>query len=79
MPCRNSAKAPPSWAWGTNTGEGKVTQSFVRDVTRPLKGTKVKRTASPQEPAYLIRQADGDHVLKSHAELKQADRALPRP
>ncbi|WP_281406167.1 HVA1 family protein [Mesorhizobium sp. B2-3-10] len=35
--------------------------------------TRIKRKASPDEPACRIEQANGDHVLKSHAELKRAD------
>ncbi|ESY96005.1 DUF2945 domain-containing protein [Mesorhizobium australicum] len=62
-----------TWAWGAHTGEGKVAESFTRDVSRQIKGTEVKRKASPDEPAYLVEQADGDHVLKSHSELKRAD------
>ena len=65
--------ADVTWAWGAHRGEGKVAESFTRDVTRTIKGTEIKRTASSEEPAYLIRQADGDHVLKSHSELTRAN------
>lgn len=61
-----------TWNWGGKTAEGKVTESFTRTVTRTLKGTKVKRKGSQQEPAYLIEQDDGDRVLKSHSELTRA-------
>jgi hypothetical protein len=40
-------------------------------VTRSIKGEKVKRKASPEEPAYLTVQEDGDRVLKSHSELEK--------
>jgi hypothetical protein len=58
-----------TWAWGAHRGEGKVPESFTHDIVRTIKGTKVKRTASADEPAYLIEQADGGHALKSHSEL----------
>ena len=58
-----------SWAWGAHRAEGKITQRFTRPVTRTLKGTRVVREATPAEPAYLIRQDDGDRVLKSESEL----------
>ena len=61
-----------SWKWGNGTGMGKVKQRFTSDVERTIKGSKVKREASKDEPAYLIEQEDGDEVLKSGSELKAA-------
>lgn len=58
------------WSWGSGTAEGEVVERFTSDVTRTLKGTEVKRTASEDEPAFLIEQSDGDQVLKSVTELK---------
>jgi len=37
-----------------------------------LKGAHVKRNASPDNPAYLIRHDSGSDVLKSHPELREA-------
>ena len=59
------------WSWGAHKAEGKVSESFVKDVTRTIKGEKVKRTASHDEPAYLVTQEDGGRVLKSHSELRK--------
>jgi hypothetical protein len=61
-----------SWSWGNGTGTGKVVERFTEDVSRELKGTEVTRHASPDEPAFLIRQEDGDEVLKSITELERA-------
>ena len=47
-------------------------ESFTEDVERTIKGNKVKREATSDEPAYLIEQDDGDRVLKSHSEVKKA-------
>lgn len=58
-----------AWSWGANTARGKVAERFERDVTRTIKGTKVKRHASRDEPAYLVEQSDGDKALKSGSEL----------
>ena len=58
-----------SWKWGAHQAHGKIAESFTRDVARTIKGEKVKRKASEDEPAYLIVQDDGDRVLKSHSEL----------
>ena len=61
-----------SWEWGSGTAKGKVVESFTEKVTRTLQGSEVTRDASPDEPAYLIEQEDGDAVLKSASELSSA-------
>ena len=60
------------WRWGPGWGEGEVAERFTDRVTRELGGSETTRDADSQNPAYLIRQDDGDHVLKSHSELKKA-------
>ena len=57
------------WRWGAHTARGRIEQRFEKRVVRTLKGERVVREASADEPAYLIRQADGDRVLKSQSEL----------
>jgi hypothetical protein len=59
------------WNWGAHKAEGRIAESFTRDVTRTIKGERVKRKASADEPAYLVAQEDGDRVLKSHSELEK--------
>lgn len=58
-----------SWSWGNGEAEGKVEEVFTSDVERTIKGSKIKRNASSDQPAYLIKQDDGDKVLKSQSEL----------
>lgn len=58
-----------SWRWGAHTAEGRIARIFEHDVSRTIEGTEVKRHASRDEPAYMIEQADGARVLKSHSEL----------
>lgn len=60
------------WNWGNGTGTGKVVERFTRDVTRRLNGSPVKRKATDDKPAILIRQDDGDEVLKSITEVEKA-------
>lgn len=60
------------WNWGSGTAEGEVQESFTEDVTRTIKGNEVTRNASKDLPAYMIKQDDGDRVLKSHSEVKKA-------
>lgn len=52
------------WQWAGNDAFGKVEERFDRDVERTLKGTKVTRHGSKDDPACLIKQDDGDQVLK---------------
>ncbi|MBG0508649.1 DUF2945 domain-containing protein [Agrobacterium sp. MOPV5] len=61
------------WNWGSGTGEGKIVEAFTDDVERTVAGSRIKRKASRQEPAYLIEQDDGASVLKSRSELKRVD------
>jgi hypothetical protein len=58
-----------SWNWGEHTAEGKIVKKHTTPVTKTIKGTKVKRNASKETPAYEIKQDDGSKVLKSASEL----------
>lgn len=58
------------WNWGDGTACGQVKERFEREVTRTLKGNVVTRKGSEDDPAYLIKQDDGDEVLKLGSELE---------
>lgn len=60
------------WSWGNAEGEGKIKERLERKVERTIKGSKIKRNGSEDDPAYLIEQEDGDEVLKLGSELKEA-------
>ena len=60
------------WDWGDGTGTGKVTERHTEDVSRSIKGTEVTRHGSQDNPAYYIKQEDGDAVLKLESELQAA-------
>lgn len=60
------------WSWGNGEAEGEVTERFTQKVSRTIKGSKVTRNASSDEPAFLIEQDDGDQVLKSCTEVEAA-------
>lgn len=60
------------WAWGDGEGCGQIEERFEREVTRTLKGSEVTRNGSEDDPAYLIKQDDGDRVLKLGSELESA-------
>jgi hypothetical protein len=57
------------WKWGSGTAEGKVEERFERRVQRTIKGAKVVKNGSKENPAVLIVQDDGDKVLKLESEL----------
>lgn len=59
------------WKWGNGWGHGTVDERFTEKVTRTIDGSEVTRDASHDEPAYLIKQDDGDRVLKSHSEVQK--------
>lgn len=58
------------WDWGSGTAKGQIEDRFEREVTRTLKGSEVTRKGSEDNPAYLIKQDDGDEVLKLGSEIK---------
>lgn len=59
------------WDWGEGAGTGDIQEVFTSKTTRTIKGTEVTREASEEEPAYLIKQDDGDEVLKGHSEVRK--------
>ena len=61
------------WSWGNGTAKGQIKERFERDVERTLKGSKVKKNGTEDNPAYLIKQEDGDEVLKLGSELEAAN------
>lgn len=60
------------WDWGNGTGTGKIEQVYIQKRTLKIDGAEVTREASEDEPAYKIKQDDGDTVLKSHSEVRKA-------
>ncbi|WP_128253216.1 DUF2945 domain-containing protein [Falsirhodobacter deserti] len=59
------------WNWGGSTAKAEVADIFTRKVQRTLKGKKVTRNGSKKCPAYLLKQEDGDKILKLHSELSK--------
>jgi hypothetical protein len=59
------------WNFGKGEAEGKIVKEHTSPVTKTIKGAKVKRNASKDEPAYEIKQESGAKVLKSESELKK--------
>ena len=68
MSIRKGSKV--TWKWGSSTAEGKVAEIHRERVTRQIKGEKITRDGSKDDPAYLIEQEDGGKVLKLKSEVK---------
>lgn len=60
-----------SWSWGANRARGQVEQVFTKPVSRTIKGSRIRRKATEDKPAYLVTQSDGGRALKSHSELER--------
>ncbi|GMN14706.1 DUF2945 domain-containing protein [Altererythrobacter sp. MTPC7] len=61
------------WDWGNGEGKGQIEERFEREVTRTLQGSEVTKDGDEDNPAYLIKQEDGDKVLKRGSELSAQD------
>lgn len=59
------------WNWASGTAKGKVEEIYKEEVSKTIKGTRVKRNASPKDRAFYIKQEDGDYVLKSESEVER--------
>jgi hypothetical protein len=62
-----------SWKWGNGTAEGKVEETFDREVTRTINGSKIIRKGERGNKALLIKQEDGGQVLKLESEVSKKD------
>ena len=58
------------WNWGNGTGCGQIEERFEEKVTRSLQGSEITKDGDADNPAYLIKQEDGDQVLKRGSELE---------
>ncbi|AXB77566.1 DUF2945 domain-containing protein [Novosphingobium sp. P6W] len=60
------------WNWGQGTATGKIAERFERRVSRTIKGKRIARYGTHDNPAYIIEQEDGARVLKRGSELERA-------
>ena len=61
------------WKWGDGWAEGEVVERREETITRTIDGTEVTRKGSADDPALVIRQDDGQQVLKLASECERAD------
>ncbi|PEQ11905.1 DUF2945 domain-containing protein [Novosphingobium sp. PC22D] len=60
------------WNWGTGTATGQIAERFERKVSRTIKGKRIRRNGTADNPAYVICQDDGTKLLKRGSELEKA-------
>lgn len=71
---------PIQWRWLGNTIDGVVLEVFTESVIREIKGKKIKRNGSVENPAYLVKSTAGNEALKLATELTAAPRDnRPKP
>jgi hypothetical protein len=58
------------WNWGKSQAEGKIVEKSEKTIKKKIKGTEVTRKGSKQEPSYVIKQENGNEVIKSESELE---------
>ncbi|HSJ68778.1 MAG TPA: DUF2945 domain-containing protein [Anditalea sp.] len=59
------------WKWGSGTAEGKVLDTYDKEVSKTIKGSKITRKGSSDDKALYIEQSDGDKVLKLESEVEK--------
>ena len=60
-----------SWNWGNGTASGEVAEIYREKVTKQIDNEEISRDGSNDNPAYLIKQDDGQRVLKLKSELNE--------
>ncbi len=60
-----------TWRTASGVVEGTVTAVHPRPVVRRIKGVRITRLGSPEDPAYEIEQADGTRTLKLASEVQR--------
>ncbi len=59
-----------TWRAPTGTEQGRVTGVHPRPVVRRVRGVRLTRLGTPEDPAYEIEQADGSLVLRLRSEVQ---------
>jgi hypothetical protein len=60
------------WKWGEGHATGTVQETFSREIIRTINGNEVTRKGKKNNKALLIKQEDGQRVLKLESEVKKA-------
>jgi hypothetical protein len=58
------------WHWGQGVGSGRVVERHTCRISRRIDGSDIVRNGTADNPALVIAQEDGRHVLKLESELR---------
>jgi len=61
-----------SWKWGNGEAQGKVRETYTKEITKTIKGSEITRKGEKGNKAILIEQDDGSKVLKLESEVVKA-------
>lgn len=61
-----------TWKYGTGTATGKIEETHKESVTLKIKGSDITRNGTPDNPAFVIVQENGDKVIKLKSEVSAA-------
>ena len=61
-----------TWKWGNGTAEGKVVETYTKEISKTIEGNEVTRKGEEGNKALLIEQEDGGKVLKLESEVEHA-------
>ncbi|RRB06638.1 hypervirulence associated TUDOR domain-containing protein [Larkinella rosea] len=59
------------WNYAGSHAEGKVVEIHDEEIEKTIKGTKVKRNGTAENPALVIEQDDEQQVLKLQSEVEK--------
>lgn len=59
------------WKWGEGHGRGEVVETHKEKITRTINGESITRNGSASDKALVIKQDDGQEVLKLESEVER--------
>ena len=62
------------WPWGKGHAEAVVQEVIAKSVTKTIKGKKITRHGTKENPAYFLKQDNGSTVLKLESELHKSEK-----
>ena len=62
------------WPWGKGHAEATVIEVITESFTKTIKGAKITRHGTKENPAYLLEQDNGNKVLKLETELHKSEK-----
>ena len=71
-------KQKVSWKWAGGLVQGEVAEVFFDRIERVIKGKKIVRNGSKENPAYVVQSQSGNFALKLHSELSETSASISK-